>query len=292
MKHFLILVFTTAIAILAAAAISRPLYEWTALESLIKFRRFAKVLIILSIILFVVFALKARKLPLLKTFGFIKTEPKPLRLFLTGLFAGTLIALTLAMLFWMIGLNAPDKDFQILSALPRIALAALLIATIEECFFRGALMDGFVKKGQTVMAVLLPSALFAALHFIAIQESPPDTTAPWYAGIWNLAEGIREKHGFYDAIQTATALFLAGAFLALVRLSANHIMPCIGVHCGWIIVVKLNKKFTAANPDSDFAFLIGNYDGFIGWGAAIWFGVITLWWFSNLRRGITSGHNR
>lgn len=290
MKHFLILVLTTAIAILSASAISWPFYEWTDSESLVEFHRFTRILIILSIIVFTVFVLKACNLPLLRTLGFIGTETKPLHLFLTGLFTGTLIALLLAIIFWLIELKIPDENHRIWPALPRIALTGLLIAIIEETFFRGVLMDSFIKKGQIMMAVLLPSALFAILHFIAVQESPPDATAAWYSGVWKLVDGIREKHMLYDAIQTATALFWAGVFLSLIRLSANHIMPCIGIHCGWIVVAKFNKKLTDTNPDSDFTFLISNYDGFIGWGAAIWFGLITLWWFLNLRRRITANN--
>ena len=286
MSHFLVITLALIIAILVGSAISVPLYGWLEPEPLIKFHRFTKFLIILLIIAFTLFILKMHNLSLLKICGFAR-EAKPMRSFLTSLFAGILIALPLVVIFYLIGLRTLDDTPGEWYTIFRILIAALLVAVIEESFFRGVLMDGFIKAGQTIMAVLLPSALFTLVHFMAIQESPPQATAAWYSGIWKLFDGIQEKHMLYDAMQTAAALFMASVFLSLIRLSGGHIIPCIGIHCGWIVAIKVNKEFTSRNPDSSFMFLISNYDGFIGWAAAIWFGLLVIWWITNLRHTAT-----
>ena len=289
MQHFLIICLATFAAVLAAVLVSWPLHGWLHLDAVIEFHRFAKTLIILLIIAAALATLKRRGLPVLQTCGFTPaphgTTPK--RMFLAGLAGGVVILLPLAALFHLL-------DLRVFSGLPgwqtslymvvKYFFTGLLIAVIEESFFRGILMDGFIKKRRLVSAVLLPAAFFALLHFIAIKETASGSQVPWYYGLQALFEGIGEKHTLGGFVEAAAALFVAGVFLSLVRLSTNHVAPCIGIHCGWVAAVKIDKKLTGLNTDSDFAFLIGDYDRFIGWGTFAWFSVLTLWWILRIRR--------
>ena len=155
-------------------------------------------------------------------------------------------------------------------------LTALLIAFIEELFFRGVLMYDLLKQRHTILAVLLSSVVFMLLHFIAVNPIPP-TEANWYYGLQALLFGIPQKYDLLTVIQAGSALFIAGVFLALIRIVTQHIIPCIGIHCGWVFGVKMNKKMTDFQSGSEYASLVSSYDHFIGWGAAIWFGLFVIW---------------
>ncbi len=77
------------------------------------------------------------------------------------------------------------------------------------------------------------------------------------------------------------ALFAVGLFLALVREHTGSIALGMGMHTGWVFVIKLTKKATETDWQSPYSTLIGHYDGVIGWLATGWIGVITLgvyWW--------------
>jgi hypothetical protein len=46
-----------------------------------------------------------------------------------------------------------------------------------------------------------------------------------------------------------------------------------------VLTIKLVKEVTDAATDTPAAFLIGNYDGIIGWAAAAVLGLVTLWYW-------------
>jgi hypothetical protein len=72
---------------------------------------------------------------------------------------------------------------------------------------------------------------------------------------------------------------MAGLLLALVRERAGHIGWCIGLHAGWVLVIQASRRLTDVNDDSPLSFLVGDYDGIIGWLAALWIGLLmALYW--------------
>jgi hypothetical protein len=76
------------------------------------------------------------------------------------------------------------------------------------------------------------------------------------------------------------ALFVAGLFLGSLRV----ILPmslglCIGIHAGWVFIVKSAKSVSYLNFDSSLMFLISRYDLIIGYLSATWLSVflILMW---------------
>jgi membrane protease YdiL (CAAX protease family) len=102
-------------------------------------------------------------------------------------------------------------------------------------------------------------------------------------------------HVFIDVAQwknldSMAALFVAGLFLALVRERTGHIGGCVGLHAGWVLVIQVTRQVTDGDPDSELSFLVGVYDGTIGWLATAWIGALaTLYWIwsspANRRQG-------
>ena len=282
MRYFLTVSLSTIAVVLLASLLSWQVHQLFNLNELLAFPKFAKVSIILLIILLSLFLARRWNSPYKNIFGL--TPPvgtRQTQSFFIFLGSGILIVIPLAIIFAVLEVRTIDEKKLVASIIlfniVKYSLTALLIAGIEEIFFRGILIYGLLK--QKVTAILLSAAFFTALHFIAFApDSQYLANAPWYYGIQSLYYGIGLKYTLESALSPAVALFLAGVFLALVRISTRWIIPCIGIHCGWIIGVKLYKKLTDLNSDSEFIYLIGDYDRFIGWGSAIWFGLLIVWW--------------
>lgn len=167
-----------------------------------------------------------------------------------------------------------------------LALAAgLLIAVVEELFFRGALFSAIRRYGQTWEALLWSSLLYALIHFLKPQPLALPYLLDWSLS-WSLFAGVFSGVSLRESLDSLLALFLAGLLLAVVRERSGHIGYCIGIHAGWVYVIKLTRLLTDGNPSSPYAFLAGDYDGVIGYLAAAWLGFLLLavWLLGRHRR--------
>ena len=101
----------------------------------------------------------------------------------------------------------------------------------------------------------------------------------WHSG-WDMLNGMFHKYqdfaGFADSF---IALFTAGLLLSLFRERTGNIALCIGIHAGWVTIIKLVGWITDAAPHSPAAMLAGKHNFFTGWAATILLGLITLWYW-------------
>lgn len=56
----------------------------------------------------------------------------------------------------------------------------------------------------------------------------------------------------------------------------GNILSCIGLHAGWLTVVKVTKHPTDTGTDPAGRIWIGGYDGFTGWLAAFWLALLAV----------------
>ena len=126
--------------------------------------------------------------------------------------------------------------------------------------------------------------LYAAVHFISPRTEIPFDDVGWFSGFTVLSDSFSSywNLGFLGSF---LALLAAGIFLALVRFKTGHIGYCIGIHAGWVLSLKMTKKLTGLDYQSDWGFLVGNYDGIIGYLALGWLAVASLmYYFLYVRR--------
>ena len=162
-------------------------------------------------------------------------------------------------------------------------LGGLLVAVLEETFFRGALQSAIHEKSSLLAALLWSAWLYALVHFMKPHPLPEGRAVDW-AGIWHLFSRV-----FFDAFQWAhldsfIALWLAGLLLGLIRARAGHLGWSIGLHAGWVFVLQLARFLTDGNPASPLAFWVGSYDGIIGWLGSLWIGSVLLLYAWRTRR--------
>ncbi len=163
------------------------------------------------------------------------------RLFGTGL----VVAVASMLLVYLIGLfagvyGAVEVGGDIVSQLLKIVIGMLLIGVIEEILFRGFILTALRKSLGPVTAVLLSSALFAAVHFIKPAE--PEITDRWYSGFLLFSNLFAEASDtFWPEVCT---LFCMGTVLATLSYWTRSVYITIGLHAGWVWIMMLFRLFT------------------------------------------------
>ncbi|WP_275098312.1 CPBP family intramembrane glutamic endopeptidase [Sedimenticola hydrogenitrophicus] len=191
---------------------------------------------------------------------------------LKGWLSGLSILLLLSAGLFLFGVRSIDFPTEAwLPLLLKTTLVALigglLIGFIEETFFRGGLFGAIRRDHGFVVTMLLSSLFYAGLHFI---DPPPLAGAEaqaWYSGLLILS-GAFSQFAEWRIFDSFVALFGLGVFFAVVRERTGNIAYCIGLHAGFVFVIKTVRKFSDLNPDSAFSFLVGSYDGMIGYLSA------------------------
>jgi membrane protease YdiL (CAAX protease family) len=199
-----------------------------------------------------------------------------------GWLVGVAMLLVLVFALLILQIRTPDLDVDIDAAwlitnVARALIAGLLIGILEETFFRGALYAGIRRAGGLIAAVAWSSLLYALLHVMKPTGLPAGVPFDWTGSV-QMALGVFAEALQWSHLDSVIALCMVGVLLALVREHTGHIGWCIGLHAGWVFVIQLTRRLTDGNEQAGLAFLVGEYDGVIGWLAAAWILVLTLVW--------------
>lgn len=149
-------------------------------------------------------------------------------------------------------------------------ITGLVVAFIEETFFRGAMQTAITRESGVVPAILLPSLVYAALHFVAGKYRIPASEIDYGSGFHMLAEFLRKFSDPLDILDAFLCLTGVGVLLGLVRAVTGNIAACIGLHAGWVAVILVVRETSLPNPQSSLAWMIDDHDGFIGWMVLAW----------------------
>jgi membrane protease YdiL (CAAX protease family) len=194
-----------------------------------------------------------------------------------GWLAGVVILTALALTLVALGVRVPEaRTLASLGAKAGSALAGgLLVALLEETFFRGALYSAVAHRSGARSAILWSALLYALLHFMKPRSLPDGVMYDWVAN-WGIFLSTFTSLWQWHNVDSFVALLLVGIFLGLVRRRTGHIGWCIGLHAGWVFVIQVTRSLTAGDDGANLAYLAGDYDGVIGWLAAGWIGVLAL----------------
>jgi membrane protease YdiL (CAAX protease family) len=138
------------------------------------------------------------------------------------------------------------RPFQLVTHVAGAALTAILVACLEEVVFRGALFGTLRKTFHWILALVLSSALYAALHFL---ERPGAVDrVGWTTGLtvlWDMFAGFTDPEkivpGFFN-------LFIVGIILGLAYQRTGSLHFSIGLHAGWIFWLKTYAYITQDTP--------------------------------------------
>lgn len=189
-----------------------------------------------------------------------------------GLAFGVATMLPMALLIVALGIRKPLPDFgaaMLLTGIATGALTGLIVAFIEETFFRGLMFRAVLRESGPAVAVWTTALLYSAIHFFARVKIAHAELA-WDSGIALLGSSLAR---FADPATIADAfitLAMVGLLLGLVRHWTGSIAAGIGLHMGWVCVIKATAKVTRHDAASPWSFLVSDFDGFTGWMVAAW----------------------
>ena len=207
----------------------------------------------------------------------------------TGFGIGVVIMTVTASLLVVFGARFPDPEGIYLSTIAAALFTGLLsgivVAVIEESFFRGALQHGMRRQSSLLLSLIGVNLFYAAVHFTRPPLVTDATSLDWSSG-WGMLAGMFHKFAdFTDFADSFITLFVAGLLLSLIRERTGNIIICIGIHAGWVLMIRLTREVTNVASGTPAAQLIGSYDYITGWVATLVLGLVTLAYWHYGRTG-------
>ena len=207
---------------------------------------------------------------------------------LAGLAFGIVSLSVIALTLFLLRVRVTDPDFEVnavlvLGLLGEALLAGLLVALIEETWFRGALHSALRAISGPLVAVVATATLYSAVHFMRPEIEFLPVEVGWQSGFLAVIATFK-AFAATVSIDSFLALVAVGVLLSLVRLRTGTLAQCIGVHAGWVLVIKVFRKVTDLDHTSQWAFLVGDYDGTIGYlalGYLLVLGLVYYWMYSD-----------
>lgn len=185
----------------------------------------------------------------------------------------------------------PGLDGELLPLLLGGVVSGLAVAFIEETFFRGVLFTAVSRTSGTRAAIIAPTLLYASLHFLGGKLRVPAEQVSWIHGfevLSRLFERYAQPLAFVDSFLALVAL---GVLLAMVRARTGAIAACIGLHSAGVCAIFVLRDTTSLTSHAQLGFIVGQYDGVIGWAACVWFAAIVVA-YGVYQRQLSSGSSR
>ncbi|GAC1328829.1 MAG: hypothetical protein NVS9B2_17700 [Steroidobacteraceae bacterium] len=284
MRAFAWFLGSILLAGLIGACIAYPAYSWSSTFAPWAFHRVASRIAMVA--LAVVLAMLCRHLNLKqrRDFGYGLPRPRFLKVAMLSGAMGLVTAGAGAAFLLSTHLRVPAPGF-VPSAwnFARIFLIGLgsgiAVALIEETFFRGVLHTAIERESGPWMAALLSAPLFAILHFFAKVRIAPAEVG-WGSGFDLLYLSFAPLSHPSLVFDSFVSWWVVGLILSLTRVLTGNIAVAIGLHAGWVVVLRMLQEGTASGSSPAYAAWVGKFDGLLGywllpWGvaiaAALWF---------------------
>jgi hypothetical protein len=151
--------------------------------------------------------------------------------------------------------------------------SGISVALIEETVMRGAMHTAVERESGPWVAALSTALLFAILHFFAKTRIPPDQV--------NLSSGFDLLLRSFAPLGHPALVFdsflawlAVGLVLSLTRVLTGNIAVGVGLHAGWVVVLRMLMESTGHGEGSAYSAWVGQFDGLVGywllpWAAAI-----------------------
>jgi membrane protease YdiL (CAAX protease family) len=151
--------------------------------------------------------------------------------------------------------------------------SGIAVALIEETVFRGAMHTAIERESGPWTAALLTAPLFAVLHFTAKARIAPQDIG-WGSGFDLLLRSFSPLALPSLVFDSFLSWLIVGLILSLTRVLTGNIAVAIGLHAGWVIVLRMLQEGTTSGEAPAYSFWVGRFDGLLGywllpWGVAI-----------------------
>jgi hypothetical protein len=288
MRAFIWFLGAFILAGLIGAAIAYPAYELTTHFASFAFHRVASRIAMLVLVLELVWLCRHLGLRAKRDFGYGLPWRRFLAQSLIFGVAGLLTAAVGAAFLLGTGLRIREPQFVVTGAsLLRIFALGLssgiAVALLEETVMRGALHTAIERESGPWAAALLTAPLFAVLHFFAKVRIPPEELA-WRSGFDLLARSFAPLSHLSLVFDSLLCWLVLGLILSLTRVLTGNIAVAIGLHAGWVVVLRMLQESTTSADSPQFAAWVGHFDGLLGYWLLPWGAVVAAaLWLSRAR---------
>ena len=155
---------------------------------------------------------------------------------------------------------------KIVSTVFSAAGTAIVVAVLEEILFRGGIFGGLRRVLYWPFALAASSAIYAIVHFL--RPADPAGAVGWNSGLVLLPRVLGGFADFHALVPGFFTLTLAGALLGLAYKRTGNLFFSIGLHAGWILVLKTFGALTVQTPGAATWFW-GTSKMFDGWLALL-----------------------
>jgi uncharacterized protein len=278
MRAFAWFVGVILVAGLIGACVAYPAYELTSTFASWPFHRVAGRVAMLVLILGLVWLCRHLQLRTKRDFGYAL----PWRRFLAQTLVWGLVGMATAGLgaafLLLTHLRIMDSSFvPSASGYARIFLLGLgsgiSVALLEETVFRGIMHTAIERESGAWTAALLSAPLFAVLHFFA-KVRIPAADLRWGSGFDLLALSFAPLGHPALVFDSFLSWLAVGLILSFTRVLTGNIAVAIGLHAGWVVVLRMLQESTGSGNSPAYAAWVGRFDGLLGywmlpWGIAI-----------------------
>jgi CAAX protease family protein len=287
MRAIIVFIFFVVLAFIVGAVLAYPLKLLLDPALGLAFRKYLTYATLISGLIISGIYLQLYNLLSFKAFGYSGTVTRFLSSMLNGFVYGMIIMLMIELVLFLLGIHELDPSrsytFNSISLLLiKAVLAGLLIGLIEESIFRGALFSGLYKQTGAVITVFFSSLVYSTVHFIRYRDLPADTDISWLTGLSMMPEAFR-RFSEWSILDYFLTLFIFGVLLGLLRLKHKNIAACIGVHAGIVMLIKIADYFTNRTHNSNFDYLVSQYNSTFGWISFIVILLFTIFYFVKLQ---------
>jgi uncharacterized protein len=259
------------IAGLIGAAIAYPAYELTSRFASWPFHRVASRIAMLVLVVTLAWTCRRMRLHTKRDFGYGLPWPRFLTLCLLWGAVGVATAAVGAafLLATHLRVAVPYPASVYLTALG----SGIAVALIEETVFRGVMHTAIERESGPWMATLLTAPLFAVLHFVAKVRIAPEDVG-WGSGFDLLLLSFAPLAHPALVLDAFLSWLTVGLILSLTRVLTGNIAVAIGLHAGWVVVLRLLQLCTVGGSSPAYSHWVSHFDGLLGlwllpWGAGL-----------------------
>ena len=151
--------------------------------------------------------------------------------------------------------------------------SGIAVALLEETVFRGLMHTAIERESGPWTAALLTAPLFAVLHFFAkVRIEAVDVG--WGSGFDLLQRSFAPLSHPPLVFDSFLSWLAVGLILSFTRVLTGNIAAAIGLHAGWVVVLRMLQQSTGGGGATAYSAWVGAFDGLLGywmlpWGIAI-----------------------
>jgi membrane protease YdiL (CAAX protease family) len=148
--------------------------------------------------------------------------------------------------------------------------SGLAVGFAEESLFRGLIQGSVIRElRRPLVGVVIVAVLFAAMHFLADTRIENDAVTP-ESGLLllsTIADNWLSPASIFDGF---CALLVVGLLTGLVTWWTGAIALSVGLHAGWVWMMRVALTTTRIDEHASTAWLIYRPHGYVGWLTFAW----------------------